>query len=290
MAVPHETQMGPTGEIEPNPEYLQHLEAQQSQSQSRYSPAQWQALNDAVQHELASVSGGAVTVSQMLSGRFGSRAADIADALIQSVDAYGNELSAQEIAEDLAEQAAVQHLPHADGNLEDSFASRQNPRGMELAEEEDAANLIEPDQIGSARLDQLAVSTFQSAYTRAVNQGKPEADHQSFQEISDATEAAWQRQGMGRGDPTPDADPDDADDHRGFVLNSDGIHREQFGPTASDVRSTFESAFDRATKGMMTRSEALDAEAKDGINSHKLDKAHIDYCRRNISGEGTPEW
>ncbi len=255
-----------------------------AQPQPRYSPAQLQALDDAVKNELASVSGGASTISQMLSGRFGPRAADIADALIQSVDAYGNELSAQEIAEDLAEQAALQHLPHADGNVEDSFASRQNPRGMEIAEEEDAANFLKPDQIGSARLDQQAVETFRAAYARAANQGKPEAEHKSFQEISDATEAAWQRQGMGRRDAIPDADPDAEGPGQGFVMDEDGIFRDQY-QMAEDaaVRDAFSDAFNRAGR-TLTQAEVETQEAAAGLDTRKLDRAHIDYCRKNLEG------
>jgi len=259
-------------------------EEQQSVGGSYYSPAQIEKLDAAVRGPLAPFAGGASTLKQMISGRYGQRAGEVAALFLDNVEAEATAYTFDDTVASFAQRCHDAHRPLQDGDHSSTFASEQSPRQFEEAENRDAEIGVEVGSFNSATGDLAAMETFRSVLAREMNKGRPEGQDLSPQEFDDATEAAWQRQGMGRGDPTPDADPDAEGPGQGLAMDSDGIFRDpvQMADDAA-VRDTFSSAFDRAGR-MLTTDEVHQQEAAAGLDTRKLDKAHVDYCRKNIEG------
>jgi len=277
MTSHHPQQLAADGTLEPNPEYLAAQET--LGGAARYTPKQIEALDQAIAGPLAEWMSGASTAAQAVSGRYGAHVQDLALTFIESVENCGDEFDVPLIARDFADRLHDHHMPIEGGDLSETFASRDRPRDFEIAEARDAEALIEPGSFGSATLDEQAVSTFQAAFIRELNKGRPKGEDISFDEHDELMQRPF------REEPSA-ADPDDADDGpgQGLAMDSDGIFYDPVEmANDADVRATFEAAHDAAGR-VLSQGEVEEQEAALGLDTRQLDRAHVAACVANITG------
>lgn len=257
----------------------------QGQSGASYSDAQLAALDGAVRGPLAPFAGGALTIEQMISGRYGQRAGEVGALFLENVEAEAATYSFDDTVENFAQRCHDAHRPLDDGDHSQTFSSQQRGRDFEIAENADAAMNRSADDWDSEQHQMAVKETMRATMARERNRGLPDGQDLSPDEWDEHLEAMHQHQALGRGMPTADFPVDDDDGPGlGFALDADGlpVDRVQMADDAA-VAKTFNRSYDAAGR-TLTATEIEQQESALGMNTRALNAAEVARCVSNIRG------